>query len=69
MASPEELRQDLEAIQALYASAGFGERVRNALESLEQSLLESQADNPDLDYDDIADDIIDFSILAFGGCY
>ena len=44
-------------------------RVRQELESLEQSLAESTATYPDLDYEDVTEEIIDFSILVFGGCY
>lgn len=68
-ATPQELRVALEAVHALYAAEGFSVRVRQALESLEQSLAESTTANPDQDYDDISEDIIDFSILVFGGCY
>jgi hypothetical protein len=68
-ATPQELRATLEAVHALYAVEGFSARVREALESLEQSLAESITANPNQDYDDISEDIIDFSILVSGGCY
>jgi hypothetical protein len=67
--TPQELRVALEAVHALYAAEGFSARVRQALESLEQSLADSTAANPNQDYDEITEDVIDFSILVFGGCY
>lgn len=68
-ATPQELRTALEAVHALYAAEGFSARTQKALESLEQSMAESTVANPDQDYDEITEDIIDFSILVFGGCY
>lgn len=69
MATPQELRLGLEAVQTLYAAERFSAKVRRELESLEHSLRESIAEHPDLDYDEVEDDIVDFSIFAFGGCY
>ncbi len=68
-ATPQELKATLEAVQAHYAAEGFSARVRQALETLEQSLVESSSANPDQDYDDISEDLIDFSIHVFGRCY
>jgi len=69
MPTPQELRLEFEAIQALYQIEQLSARVRQRLEALEEGLRESKVQHPDLDYDDIEDDIVDFSIFAFGGCY
>ncbi|HTH44176.1 MAG TPA: hypothetical protein VL528_03755 [Oxalicibacterium sp.] len=69
MATPHELHLGLQAIQARYAAEQFSAKVREELESLEQSLRESIQEHPEVDYDEIEDDIVDFSIFAFGGCY
>lgn len=69
MATPQELRLELESIQAHYAAEQLSSRVRSELESLEETLRESKSKHPDLDYDEVEDDIVDFSIFAFGGCY
>lgn len=69
MATPEELHHRLESIQTLFTAEGLSTRVRGELEAIEEVLVLSRQENPDLDYDDISDEIVDFSIFAFGGCY
>ena len=69
MATPEELLHRLEAAQTLFTAEGLSTRVRGELEAIEEALVQSKQENPDLDYDDVSDDIVDFSIFAFGGCY
>lgn len=69
MATPEELRHRLEEAQVILSAEGLSARLRQELESLEEALMLSKQENPDLDYDDISDEIVDFSIFAFGGCY
>lgn len=69
MATPEELLHRLEAVQTLFTAEGLSTRVRGELEAIEEALVQSKQENPDLDYDDVSDDIVDFSIFAFGGCY
>lgn len=69
MATPEELLHRLEAIQTRFTAEGLSPHVRGELEAIEEALVLSRQENPDVDYDDISDDIVDFSIFAFGGCY
>jgi hypothetical protein len=69
MSTPQEIRLQFEAVQARYAAEHLSTRVRDELEALQEILQQSKGAHPDLDYDDIEDDLVDFSILAFGGCY
>lgn len=69
MPTPQEIRFQFEAVQARYAAEQLSARVRDELETLQEILRESKDAHPDLDYDDVEDDIVDFSIFAFGGCY
>jgi hypothetical protein len=69
MPTPQELRLQFEIVQTHYAAEQLSMRVREELETLQEVLHESKNAHPDLDYDEIEDDIVDFAILAFGGCY
>jgi hypothetical protein len=69
MSTPQELRLQFDAVQARYAAEQLSARVRDELETLQDMLQQSKQAHPDLDYDDIEDDIVDFSIFIFGGCY
>jgi hypothetical protein len=69
MATPQELRLEFESVQARYAAEQLSSRVRSELEALEESLGTSKLKHPDLDYDEIEDDIVEFCIFVFGGCY
>lgn len=69
MPTPQEIRLQFEAVQARYASEHLSARVRDELEALQEMLQQSKGAHPDRDYDEVEDDIVDFSVFAFGGCY